>query len=412
MFQISQDFAPPFKLIAPYFIVGAFFYLLSAMLLFFFDISNISYTNLGVVGWVHIYLLGFVMMIIFGAMAQLVPVVLEVGHYRVSVYYVIYPLLLVGTLLMAIGFVFSSQLLPYGGSIVLLSMMIFVFETFMTLLKVKEFNFVMKSVVVSNSFLFIGTIIGIIMAFGFAGIIGVDIVSLLKAHVYLVIGGYISITIMGLSLILIPMFSLSHNFDSKPVEYALYLMSSAVISVVIASLFELNFLLGLGYLMAIISMVSYFYQTYIIFVTRARKEHDIYAKSLYVSYISLIISLVLGVIYLFGCSKPALIASAWTMFIGFFGFLIIGHLYKIVPFLVWFERFSPFVGKRKVPMLVDMIPLKSSYYQFYFSVIGTVISMFGILIESDLCFKTGASFFLMGAIFLVKNLLFMINFKE
>ena len=48
-------------------------------------------------------------------------------------YYIIYPLLLVGTILMAIGFTVSSSLLPYGGILVLLSMFVFLAEIFLTM---------------------------------------------------------------------------------------------------------------------------------------------------------------------------------------------------------------------------------------------------------------------------------------
>jgi hypothetical protein len=47
------------------------------------------------------------MVIIFGAMAQLIPVVLEVGHEVVDLYYVILPLLVIGTIIMVIGFWFN-----------------------------------------------------------------------------------------------------------------------------------------------------------------------------------------------------------------------------------------------------------------------------------------------------------------
>ena len=33
-------------------------------------------------------------------------------------------------------------------------------------------------------------------------------------------------------------------------------------------------------------------------------------------------------------------------------------LYKIVPFLIWFHRFSTLVGKVKVPLLKDVLPEK------------------------------------------------------
>jgi len=84
MFAVSQDFAPPFKLIALFFIIGVLIYAVSILLALSFGAREISYLDSAVLGWVHLFLLGFVMMVIFGAMAQLVPVVLEVGHFGVE----------------------------------------------------------------------------------------------------------------------------------------------------------------------------------------------------------------------------------------------------------------------------------------------------------------------------------------
>jgi len=128
MCQVSQDFAPPFKLIAPFFMIGSFFYLFSSFFLFTLEGESLSYIDANVIAFAHLFLLGFVMMIIFGAMAQLVPVVLEVGHFAVELFYAIWPLLLIGTLLMVDGFLYTPAVLPYGGMVVLISMMIFVVE--------------------------------------------------------------------------------------------------------------------------------------------------------------------------------------------------------------------------------------------------------------------------------------------
>ncbi len=411
MTPISQDFAPPFKLIAPFFILGGLFYLLTSFFIFSFSIEELSYLNPKVLSLVHLFLLGFVMMIIFGAMAQLVPVVLEVGHFGVELFYAIWPLLLIGTSLMVLGFLYSPSLLPYGGVVVLISMMIFVGEIFMTIFKVKKLTLVMSSVLISNTFLFFGIIFGLLMALAYAGTIDVDISSLLKAHVYLLIGGYISITIMGLSIVLVPMFTLSHGFSMKPLKIAITLMSLGVISVLFSSL--LHFSIGeyFGYLLSSASMLFYFYLIYIIYKTRPRKENDVYAVSLMFSYISMIVAIIIGLLYFVLHKENLLLASAWLLFFGFFGFLITGHIYKIIPFLVWFERFSPLVGKQKVPMLADMVPKKSSQAQFVFSAIGVVIIAIAILIGSDKLIGAGASFMLVGALAFIRNIFYMINFK-
>ncbi len=140
MVAVSQDYAPPFKLIAPYFIIGVIFFLISSIVTLFIDVNTLIYMDSTVLSWVHLLLLGFMMMIIFGAMAQLIPVTLEVGHFSVEFYYIIWPLLLIGTILMTLGFSLYTSLLPYGGTVVLISMFIFLLETFLTIKKVEKFN--------------------------------------------------------------------------------------------------------------------------------------------------------------------------------------------------------------------------------------------------------------------------------
>jgi len=411
MNPISQDFAPPFKLISPFFILGSLFYVVACAYLFFFSVEDLSILDTKVLSLVHLFLLGFIMMTIFGAMAQLVPVILEVGHFGVEVFYAIWPLLGIGTLLMVLGFLNSPQLLPYGGVVVLIAMMIFVMEIFLTIKKVEKFNLVMSSVLISNTFLFFGIIAGLVMALGYAGTIDVDINALLRSHVFLVIGGYIIITLMGLSVVLLPMFGLSHGFSMKPLKIAMTLMSIAVLFMVSSSFIDMKILEYISYALASISLVAYFYLVQTIYKTRARKEIDVYVKSLFFAYISMLAALSLGLAYLFMSYEPMLLTSAWLMFFGFFGFAITGHVYKIVPFLVWFERFSPLVGKQKVPMLADMLPKQSSSAQFVFGSLGVVVVAVAILLQNEMLIKAGASFLVMGALAFFRSMMYMINFK-
>lgn len=408
---VSQEFAPPFKLIAPYFIIGAIIYFFSTLFLFGFDITSITHLDSSVLSWMHFLLLGFVMMIIFGAMAQLVPVVLEVGHFAVDIYYVIYPLLFIGAMMMSAGFAFVPQLLPYGGVVVLIALLVFVFETFMTIRKVEKFNLVMTSVALANSFLFFGLIFGIVMALGYAGVIGVDIMSLLKGHIYLVFVGYVGITIMGMSMILLPMFWLSHSFSWKSVTYALWSISFGVLFVSLSAIFDVKFLEYSGYILTLIALGLYFNQMYLIYKTRVRVEKDIYFKSMVFAYINMFISLLLGIVYLLNPSATLMLSIGWLVVFGYVTFMIVGHLYKIVPFLVWYERFSPFVGKKPVPMLADMLPKRSSDLQYIFTLVGVIVGFFGILLQENEIFKAGVSFLFIGSIFVFKDLIYMIKFK-
>ena len=411
MTPISQDFAPPLKLIAPFFHFGVIFYLVSMLALLFFE-PVFSYQQMDVAGWIHLFLLGFVMMIIFGAMAQLIPVVLEVGHVAVDVYYVILPLLGFGAVVMVAGFWLMPALLPYGGLLVLVSMLIFAFENIVTLKKTEIRTLTVDTVAWSNGYLLLGILTGFALALGLSGDLGINVSLMLKAHVYAVLAGYVVLTIIGLSLILIPMFSLAHGFDEKAINMAFKLVITGVGIVFIGALAAQEWLMILGYAINTIGVFFYMWQIYIIAKLTVRKELDVWAKSIIFAFISLILSIVLGLFYFITDVNSMLHASVWFLLLGFISSFITGHLYKIVPFLVWFERFAPLVGKEKVPMLHEMYSKEGAAMMFWFTTAGVLLGGSGLLFESDTLFKAGGSFLFTGAIFLYITMQKMLSFGK
>jgi len=409
MTPISRDFAPPLKLIAPFFHMGVIFYLLSMLALLFFK-PTFSYEEMHVAGWIHLFLLGFVMMIIFGAMAQLIPVVLEVGHVVVDVYYVIFPLLGVGTLVMVLGFWFLPPLLPYGGLLVLISMVIFAFENMATLKKTELRTLTVKTVTWSNGYLLLGILTGFAIALGLTGDLGINVSLMLKAHVYAVLGGYVMLTIMGLSLTLIPMFSLAHGFDEVPINIAFNVLIGGVATVFIAALVGIEWLMHIGYLMSFVGVSFYMWQIVIIAMLTVRKELDVWARSMIFAFASLVLSMATGTVALLTGAQSMLHTSVWFFLLGFVTSMITGHLYKIVPFLVWFERFAPLVGKEKVPMLHEMYSKEGAGMMFWFTASGVFLGGMGLLFESDTLFKMGGSFLFAGAIFLYITMKKMLSY--
>jgi hypothetical protein len=140
---------------------------------------------------------------------------------------------------------------------------------------------------------------------------------------------------------------------------------------------------------------------------------DVWAKSMIFGFSSLIASLILDVLsFLPKADEVWLHSSLWFFMVGFIGFLINGHLYKIVPFLVWFERFSPLVGKEPVPMLHEMYPKEQANMMFWHSSIGTILGGIGLLVESDYLFKVGASLLIVGAVFLYLSMSKMLGYGK
>ncbi len=411
MFQVSREFAPPFSLISPYFTAGSIFYMIAMLLLPMLGVDMTTY-DITLVAWAHLFLLGFVMMIIFGAMAQLVPVVLEVGHFSVDFYYLIWPLLAVGTVLMGAGFAVFPSILPYGGIMVLVSMLIFLADTALTLRKVERVSLTVKTVAVTNAFLLLGILVGFAMALTIGAGAGIDIQKWLTAHIVLVLGGFVTLTIVGMSMVLLPMFGLSHGFDETPVKRAFKMMSIGVAVYFVGALFNSESLRFLSLLAVFAGTALYLWQIWLIYRTRARKESDIWFRSMAVGYASLAFALILAPIALIGHLESLAIAAVWFLVMGFFIFLINGHLFKIIPFLVWFERYSPLVGKEKVPMLADMVPKKSGEFQFWFTAVGMAVGGAGLLFGSDELFKGGAAFMAVGSIYMFISVKWMMNFGK
>ncbi len=409
--QISTDFAPPFNLVAPYIIAGLVSLFLSNFLLFGMDLDAFSHLKPLVLSWIHLFLLGFVMSVILGALAQLIPVVLEVGHYKVWLYYVVFPLFVVGVWLMVYGFYFDPILLSFGGGLVFLSFLIFLFENFMTILKVKQVNFTIFTVIMSNILLLVGLLFGIFLALNYAGYVSIDILSFLKAHVYLVFVGFVGFIVMGISLVLIPMFWLSHDFSWRFVKASCGFLLLSFICLT-GEFFSSNLLIkNMGNIFLVISLFLYFLQIYEIYKKRIRKQKDVYYVSMVFAYICFFVSIFLAIFVFVSENERFLSAMWWLIIYGFVTILIIGHLYKIVPFLVWYERFSPLVGKQKVPMLSEMICEKSAKLQLYLQCVGVIICFIALLFGLNIVLKVGATFLICGGAILLKDIIKIVLIK-
>jgi len=93
----------------------------------------------------------------------------------------------------------------------------------------------------------------------------------------------------------------------------------------------------------------------------------------------------------------------FTVIFGCLTFLIIGMMYKIVPFLVWFHKFSDKVGKEKVPLLKDMFSERIGIIQFWLINIGLPCVIVGLFLSNQIIIASG-----MAMIF-ISSLLFGYN---
>ena len=376
--NVSPNFSPPIKMMQPYFLLSGFFYMLSIFWLFFLNPFS-DFQDFSFIGWVHLYMLGFVMMGIFSAMAQLAPVVVETKHYEVRIFKFLWFCLLFGLLLMLYGFYRDTHFLLYGGLLVFVAMFIYAVEFLLTIKNSKRKTSITKAMKMSNFFLLFGILTGLVMAASFNGYLTLNPHEILQLHTFGLVVGFVILLIMGISIILIPMFGSSARISDNEFTNSFYTIASGVVVMLLSGFFFTSLLQKISYAITTAAILLYFYQLYKMTRSRKRVKHDIWARSMYVAFASFILSFFLLLFYLMSDDTEILLLAMWLMFIGFFGFMIIGNFYKIIPFLIWFHIYSPLIEERPVPMLHELLDAKLASLQWFFSLSGLIITLIGLL---------------------------------
>ncbi|MDD2383655.1 MAG: hypothetical protein PHN18_05650 [Sulfurospirillaceae bacterium] len=400
--SLATEMAPPFGLVAHFFITGIVFLLLSAIS-FIFLVEDFSgyFISLHFAAFAHLYLLGFVMMIIFGAMYQLLPVVLEAPIFSKDFAYVQFYLYLIGLVMMIGGFTFDNYFLfvPYGGVITYLSIIIFCMNVFLTFKRLDTINIVGKYLLVATAFLALSVTLGLIVGLSLGhGLFEISVNAWVQAHMIGALGGFVMMIVMGVSMVLIPMFSLSHGFNDRWIRIALPLHTVGILSAMLSFLFELSWLyksIALG--VTISSIVLYIIQMFLILKYRVRKQNDYWIKNSVFALLALVLSMGLIALSIVTDNTSFSFAGGFLLLFGFILCFIVGHIYKILPFLVWYDKFSPLVGKQKVPLLHQMVHTKIADIQTF----SLVIAIGGLTLA--------IAFNLFGKAFLIGSLLMLVS---
>jgi len=74
-------------------------------------------------------------------------------------------------------------------------------------------------------------------------------------------------------------------------------------------------------------------------------------------------------------------ASEPILLVGVFGFVVVGTLYHIVPFLVWLETYSDRIGYESVPMVEDLYDARLAHADCLLLLVGTVLGAVAGAIE-------------------------------
>lgn len=411
--SIAAPYAPPFKVVRQYFIAATItFIILNGLMLFSYKYIHGYHFQPRLLAFAHLAILGWATMIIMGAMTQLVPVILETSIFSVRIARWGLWLFLLGVL----GLVSHFWLLGTSGAAGMLSsagtvfagILLFVINIGLTLRKVRSINISVAHIIAAITYLgtvaTIGLLLGINLEYPF---ITGNHMHYLALHAALGFAGWFSMVIMGVSYRLLPMFTLSYSYKTWPGWVAFGLVNAGILGIII------EFILDKPLYSSVIIAAGLFmfsYQVILIIGGRMRKSLDLGLRHAALAYGYVPVAALTGVYIALSHAMPAtrqrfVLAYGFIVIFGCISFLVIGMMYKVVPFLVWFHKYSDKVGKEKVPLLKDMFPERIGNLQFWLINTGVPGVITGLFLDNQVIVGAGISLMFIGSLLFGYNML-------
>lgn len=387
--SVAGIYSPPFRIVSKYFIAAVVsFITFNLMLVFDYKSFSGHHFQPKILSINHILTLGFITMTIFGAMFQLVPVVLEVKLFSVILAEIQFWIYTVGVILLTYKFYFFTSNLSFEFPAILLSlaMTIFIINIIGSFFKIKKWNITGTYLSSALFWLLITALAGYLLAKNLdKPFIKINHLQYLKLHAITAFVGWVSMVVMGVSFRLIPMFTLSHGYKLTLAKLSFIFTNLGLLGINWIMHYPDTGIYNLIFGSLIFSgIVSYLIQIYIIFKKRIRKRLDIGLKFSAFAFFMMALSTLLNFSFLFFEYEkiPNLtLVYGFIVLFGYITFLIVGQMYKIVPFLIWYHKYSSKVGLEKIPMLKDMFNEKAAEIQFYLMMIGLAILIFSLLFQ-------------------------------
>ena len=363
--SLSTEQAPPISIPLRFFAVAPIFLALAALLLAAAD-GN-PFANLHApsqIAATHYVTLGFMAMVMVGAVQQLLPVVIgsPMPAPRLVAWFTFLPLI-AGVLALSTGFMLGKmELLGLSWPLLGLAFLVFIAASLTSLARAAAQNVTKTALLLSILSLAGAVTFGILLARGYAASSPLPYAKLAAAHISLALGGWVLLLSIGVSYQVVPMFQLTPNYPK-------WLTASLAPAIFAALLLHVTLLFPESsprWVVSIVEIVFWSLACCFAAVTlrlqnqRRRRVADATLSFFRLGMFSLLLAAAfsLAALVLPSASEPLRMLSALAFILGFALSLIQGMLYKIVPFLVWFHLFRGGTKAIKVgvPNMKEIIP--------------------------------------------------------
>ena len=323
---------------------------------------------------VHLLTIGWLTLLMLGALQQFVPVITAEGAPAGPSALVSLIAIVLGLAGMEAGFLaldgrlpaFLLHCLPVGGSLVLVGVAITAVWLSHILWRTRPLPFHARFVAAALFFLLAALGLGIVMALGFAapGIVtwSGDLSDLLRLHLFAGLLGWFMLLAIGVSYKLIGMFTLAPEERGAVGDAVFGLTAGGLAAAWLLALAEAvvapvpESLITAAAAVIASGIALYLFDMARLYRARRRNNLELNTLMAVPALAALAVCLALGVyVYAEGSGERLAGALGYLFVFGWLSGLGLSQLYKIVPFLTWLERYGSLLGKKSVPRVQDLV---------------------------------------------------------
>ena len=418
----SAPNAPSISVPLRFILTGVTSLLLAALLLVLRPELLTSYHyNQHIVALTHLVVLGWVASVVMGAVYQLVPVALETRLHSERLarwQFVFHAVGFVGMVWMF--WIWNMKHVGHFGSVFAVGVVLFVYNVVRTLARVPRWNVIATAIASSVLWLALTVLVGLSVAAGkciyeyetptsqvgvvramLRGLQSVgafmgrfDQMGAMHAHAHLGVLGCFVMLIVGVSYRLIPMFTISNVQGPRRAAWSVWLLNAGLAGVFVCVLLRSPLKLLFAGVTAV-ALGLYALEVRAMLQARHRRALDGPVRQFVGALWLLLPVVVIGValawpwLPLTPFTGQLETLYAYLAVIGVVSGAILAMLYKIVPFLVWFGRYSTLIGRQRVPALAEMYSARVQVAGASLHLAALAITGAGIVLANAGCVRVG-----------------------
>lgn len=383
---LSFDLAPPFAAPFRFFVTAPLFGVLAGLLTLWSgpELFASRWTP-AALAFTHLLTVGFMMQVMLGAMMQILPVAAGANMiHPLRVAITVHAVMTVGALALVLGFMtFEPRIFTVAAVSLGLGVTVFITAAARALQRVPSTTPTIRGLKLALLGLGVTVSLGLVLAVSLGGSIHLPLLQLADIHLTWGLVAWASVLLAAVGFVVVPMFQLTPPYpDWFGGRYALAALGSVAAwsAVDLAGWDRLSVLLS-----GLVVLISALFFLVTLRIQHKSKRAKFDATQHYWR-LAMISALIACALWLAGRSLPALGEwRAWPLLLGVLllvgGLMsvVVGMLYKIVPFLVWLHLQNMGRGRLMAPNMKKVLAEKHMLRQ-----LSAHLAAFALLLSASI----------------------------